>query len=233
MLSTRNLGGGYGGRPILSAIEIEIGTGDTVAVLGANTAGKTTLIRALAGLLPQVTGSVLFEGRDITRVPAHERAALGIALVPEGRHVFTDMTVEDNLLIGAYHRRGENLAPDIDGCFEMFPRLRERRAQRAGTLSGGEQQMVALGRALMSKPRLLLLDEPSHGLAPLMVNEVHRAIARVTATGISVLLVEQNVAGALKLVRHAYVLEAGHIALSGTADELAGTDEIRRAYLGI
>lgn len=232
MLSTRNLGGGYGGRPILSAIEIEIGTGDTVAVLGANTAGKTTLIRALAGLLPQVSGSVLFEGRDITRVPAHERAALGIALVPEGRHVFPEMTVEDNLLIGAYHRRRENVAPDIEACFEMFPRLR-RRAQRAGTLSGGEQQMVALGRALMSKPRVLLLDEPSHGLAPLMVEEVHRAIARVTATGISVLLVEQNVAGALKLVRHAYVLEAGHIALSGTAEKLAGNDEIRRAYLGI
>lgn len=233
MLSTRDLGGGYGGRDILSAIDIEIGTGDTVAVLGANTAGKTTLIRALAGLLPQVSGSVLFEGHDVTHVPAHQRAALGIALVPEGRHIFPQMTVEDNLFVGAYHRRGEDLTPDVEACFEMFPRLRERRAQRAGTLSGGEQQMVALGRALMSKPRLLLLDEPSHGLAPLMVEEVHRAIERVTATGISVLLVEQNVAGALKLVRHAYVLEAGRIALSGTAAELAGNDEIRRAYLGI
>lgn len=233
MLSTRDLGGGYGGRGILSAINLEIGAGDTVAVLGANTAGKTTLIRALAGLLPQVSGSVLFEGRDVTHVPAHQRAALGIALVPEGRHIFPQMTVEDNLLVGAYHRRGENLTPDLEACFEMFQRLRERRDQRAGTLSGGEQQMVALGRALMSRPRLLLLDEPSHGLAPLMVEEVHRAIERVTATGISVLLVEQNVAGALKLVRHAYVLEAGAIALSGTAAELAGNDQIRRAYLGI
>lgn len=233
MLSTRDLGGSYGGRPILAGIDIEIGVGDTVAVLGANTAGKTTLIRALAGLLPQVSGTILFGGRDVTRVPAHERAALGIALVPEGRHVFPQMTIEDNLLVGAYHRRDQDLSADIEGCFEMFPRLRERRGQRAGTLSGGEQQMVALGRALMAKPRLLLLDEPSHGLAPLMVEEVHRAIARVTATGISVLLVEQNVFGALKLVRHAYVLEAGRIALSGTSGELAGNDEIRRAYLGI
>ena len=233
MLSTRDLGGSYGGRPILAGIDIEIGVGDTVAVLGANTAGKTTLIRALAGLLPQVSGTILFGGRDVTRVPAHERAGLGIALVPEGRHVFPQMTIEDNLLVGAYHRRDQDLSADLEGCFEMFPRLRERRGQRAGTLSGGEQQMVAIGRALMAKPRLLLLDEPSHGLAPLMVEEVHRAIARVTATGISVLLVEQNVFGALKLVRHAYVLEAGRIALSGTSGELAGNDEIRRAYLGI
>jgi branched-chain amino acid transport system ATP-binding protein len=143
------------------------------------------------------------------------------------------MTVEDNLLIGAYHRRGENLTPDIEACFAMFPRLRERRTQYAGTLSGGEQQMVALGRALMAKPRLLLLDEPSHGLAPLMVEEVHRAIERVTAEGISVLLVEQNVAGALKLVSHAYVLESGSIALSGTAAELMRNDDVRRTYLGI
>ncbi|MEP9350408.1 ABC transporter ATP-binding protein [Xanthobacter sp. KR7-225] len=233
MLITRDLGGGYGGRDVLCAIDVEIGAGDTVAILGANTAGKTTLIRALAGLLPRVSGAILFQGQDITRVPAHERAALGIALVPEGRHVFAQMSVEDNLLVGAYHRRAERLTGDLDACFDMFPRLRERRTQRAGTLSGGEQQMVALGRALMSKPRLLLLDEPSHGLAPLMVEEVHRAIERVTAAGISVLLVEQNVVGALKLVRHAYVLEAGRITLSGTAAELSGNDEVRRAYLGI
>jgi len=233
MLRLRNVSGGYGQRLVIEGVSIEVGSGETVAILGANTAGKTSLIRAILGLLPKTSGTVEFNGQDISLVPAHRRSQVGLACVPEGRHVFTDMSVMDNLLIGAYHRRSEIADKDIQGCFDLFPRLAERRDQRAGTLSGGEQQMVAIGRALMAKPSLLLLDEPSHGLAPLMVAEVHAAIASVNSRGIGVLLVEQNVASALKVVNRGYVLESGRVALSGTAEELAGNDEVRRTYLGI
>ena len=195
MFSTRELSGGYGGRAIISDVTLTVGEGETVAVLGANTAGKTTLVRAIAGLLPVTRGRIDLSGEDIRRMPAHRRVAAGIALVPEGRHVFPRMSVEENLLMGAYHRRREVAAAELDTPFALFPRLRERRTQHAATLSGGEQQMVAIGRALMAKPRLLLLDEPSHGLSPLLVAEVHAAIARINALGLSVLLIEQAVAG--------------------------------------
>lgn len=233
MLHIRDLTGGYGLRPIVSNIAIDIAEGETVALLGANTAGKTTLIRAIVGTLPRCTGEISFEGQNIAALSSQRRVALGIACVPEGRHVFGEMTVYENLLIGAYHRRRDNLEQDLSDCFKLFPRVEERRSQAAGTLSGGEQQMVAICRALMAKPKLLLLDEPSHGLAPLMVEEVHGAIRKVNARGIGVLLVEQNVSSALKVVNRGYVLESGTIALSGTSNELESNPNIRRTYLGI
>ncbi len=233
MLSIRNLTGGYGARPIVEDISIDVAAGETVAILGANTAGKTTLIRAICGLLPKVTGTISFRGDDLRRLPSHQRVQAGVACVPEGRHVFPEMSVYDNLLLGAYSRRKQPLEEDIESCFTLFPRLKERRHQAAGTLSGGEQQMVALSRALMARPKLLLLDEPSHGLAPMMVDEVHGAITKVNAQGIAVLLIEQNVASALKIVCRAYVLESGRIAMAGTAAELEANDDIRRTYLGI
>lgn len=234
MLRIRDLSGGYGGRrPVISGIALDVGEGETVALLGANTAGKTTLIRAIIGQLPVVRGEIAFDGADISRLAAHRRVALGIACVPEGRHVFREMSVIENLLMGAYHRRQDNLDSDLADCFALFPRVQERRDQAAGTLSGGEQQMVAICRALMARPKLLVLDEPSHGLAPLMVEEVHTAIRKVNARGIGVLLVEQNVTSALKLVNRGYVLESGIIALSGTSQDLQANDEVRRTYLGI
>jgi branched-chain amino acid transport system ATP-binding protein len=233
MIRVTDLSGGYGGRRVLTDVSLTVRDGETVAVLGANTAGKTTLIRAICGQLPVVSGSIRFDDVELVGVPAHRRVAAGIAVVPEGRHVFPAMSVEDNLLVGAYHRRRVQLGPDLERCFALFPRLRERRRQKAASMSGGEQQMVAIGRALMARPRLLVLDEPGHGLAPLMVEEVHAAIRQINASGVSVLLVEQNVASALQLVGRAYVVENGRITLSGTAGELAGNDEVRRSYLGI
>jgi branched-chain amino acid transport system ATP-binding protein len=233
MLKLHNVTGGYGRRIVLDDISLQVQAGETVAILGANTAGKTSLMRAILGLLPRCSGRIEFGSQDLSAVPAHRRVGHGLACVPEGRHVFADMTVHDNLLLGGYHRRRQIGQGDIDECFRLFPRLQERQLQKAGTLSGGEQQMVAIGRALMSRPAMLLLDEPSHGLAPLMVAEVHAAIAQVNQRGISVLLVEQNVAAALKIVSRGYVLEGGRIAVAGTTAELAGNDEIRRTYLGI
>ncbi len=233
MLRIRDLTGGYGQRPVISDICLDVAEGETVALLGANTAGKTTLIRAIVGALPVVKGEISFDGRDISRLPGHQRVALGIACVPEGRHVFSQMSVIDNLMMGAYYRRSDNLGPALSDCFALFPRVQERRTQTAGTLSGGEQQMVAICRALMAKPKLLVLDEPSHGLAPLMVEEVHAAIRKINARGIGVLLVEQNVTSALKVVDRGYVLESGVVALSGSSRELQANDEVRRTYLGI
>ncbi|MBP0597268.1 ABC transporter ATP-binding protein [Herbaspirillum sp. LeCh32-8] len=233
MLSLHEISGGYGPRRVLDDVSLDVQAGETVAILGANTAGKTSLIRAILGLLPRCAGRIEFDRHDISGVPAHKRVERGLACVPEGRHVFTDMSVTDNLLLGAYHRRRGIEARDIEDCFRLFPRLRERQQQKAGTLSGGEQQMVAIGRALMAKPAMLLLDEPSHGLAPLMVAEVHAAIAEVNRRGIAVLLVEQNVSSALKIVSRGYVLESGRVAVAGSTEELASNDEIRRTYLGI
>ena len=233
MLNITKLTGGYGARPVLHDVSLNVGEGETVAILGANTAGKSSIIKAICGLLPKVQGRIELSGRDLIRLPAHRRVSLGMACVPEGRHVFPEMTVYENLLLGAYHRRKESLETGLQRCFDLFPRLAERRSQAAGTLSGGEQQMVALGRALMADPKLLLLDEPSHGLAPMMVDEVHQAIMKVNREGIAVLLIEQNVASALKVVSRAYVLESGSIVMEGTAQQLEENDDIRRTYLGI
>jgi len=234
MLRLREVAGGYGeGRTVIEGISIEIAAGETVAILGANTAGKTTLIRAIAGQLPVVKGEVTFEGASLAGVPSHGRCRVGIACVPEGRHIFSTMSVEENLLMGAYHRRHQPIEDDIEACFALFPRLLERRIQPAGTLSGGEQQMVAICRALMAAPRILLMDEPSHGLAPMLVTEVHGAIRKINKRGVSVLLVEQSVKNALKVASRGYVLMSGRIAISGTAGELEANDDVRRTYLGI
>ncbi|MBN9593771.1 MAG: ABC transporter ATP-binding protein [Afipia sp.] len=233
MLRIEGLSAAYGPRPVLSDIDLHVDAGETVALLGANTAGKTTMIRAITGTAPRVSGKVLFENKDITALPSHRRVGRGIACVPEGRHVFRDMTVTENLVMGAFHRRTDFEESELKACIELFPRLGERQHQLAGTLSGGEQQMVAICRALMAKPKLLLLDEPSHGLAPLMVDEVHKAIGKINKSGVSVLLVEQNVGSALKIVDRGYVLESGRLALSGTSAELQNNDEVRRTYLGI
>lgn len=205
-----------------------------MTVLGANTAGKTTLLRSISGLTPDIRGSIRFEGQELIGRPAHTIPLLGIGHVPEGRHVFPRMTTLDNLRMGAYGERGSvDLEPRLERVFALFPRLSERRDQMAGSMSGGEQQMVSIGRALMGNPKLLLLDEPSHGLAPIVVEELHRAIEEINRQGVAVLLVEQNAMLALSVAGRGYVLESGHVVMSGTADTLRGDPAIRRAYLGV
>jgi len=234
LLRIENLGVSYGRVPALAGVSLDIQAGEFVGVIGANCAGKTTLLRAISGLVPAGSGSIEFDGRPIDQLPAHRRPALGIAHVPEGRQVFARLTVEENLILGAVSgasRAGR--AERIGQIYGMFPRLAERRLQSAGTLSGGEQQMLAIGRALMLKPRLLLLDEPSMGLAPIVVDEVYGKIQEIQAMGLAVLLVEQNVTMALGVISRAYVLEHGGVALSGSARELDAHPEVRRAFLGL
>lgn len=234
MLKIRALSASYGGAKVLKDVVLDVSAGETVTVLGANTAGKTTLLRSISGLVPIARGDIVFDGRDLLARPAHSIPALGIGHVPEGRHVFPRMSTLDNLMMGAYgDRRATDLPARLDRVFALFPRLAERRAQAAGSMSGGEQQMVAIGRALMGNPRLLLLDEPSHGLAPIVVDELHHAIGAINGQGVSVLLVEQNAVLALSVAKRGYVLEAGHVVLSGTADALRADPGVRRAYLGI
>lgn len=228
------LNAGYGGKDVLHDVSLKVDAGETVTLLGANTAGKSSLLRSISGLVPQVRGKIDFNGASLIGRPAHTIPELGIAHVPEGRHVFPLMTVYDNLLMGAYTlRRKDGLDARIEAVFALFPRLRERRNQAAGLMSGGEQQMVAIGRALMLEPKLLLLDEPSHGLAPIVVDELHEALLRINATGVSVLLVEQNAQLALSIASRGYVLESGRLVLQGSAAELRANDEVRRAYLGL
>ncbi len=234
LLEIAGLSGSYGQGEVLHDIDLQVGAREFLAVIGANTAGKSTLLRAISGLLPQVTGRIAFDGTDITALPANRIPALGIAHVPEGRHVFPMMSVEENLRMGAYalddRRRADR---GIERVFGLFPRLKERRRQLAGTLSGGEQQMVAVGRGMMLEPRLLILDEPSLGLAPMVVEEMHDRLLEIHAEGVAILLVEQNVGLALDCADRAYVLASGRIELQGPADELARDDRIRQAYLGI
>jgi len=203
--------------------------------VGANTAGKSTLLRCISGLIKNVTGRIVFDGQDVTHLPAHNVPALGIAHVPEGRHVFPGMTVEENLALGGYTRRRDKpaLLEARERIYDLFPRLKERRTQAAGTLSGGEQQMLAFGRALMLAPRLLLLDEPSHGLAPRVVEEMHQAMLRIHQSGLAILLVEQNTQLALSVAQDAYVLESGRVTLSGTGAALLNDDRVRQAFLGM
>ena len=223
----------YGAIHAIKDISIEVNEGEIVTLIGANGAGKSTTLRTISGLLKPKTGTVKFEGQDIAGLPAQGIVSLGISQVPEGRRVFANMTVMENLELGAYLRSDtKEIKEDLKSVFERFPRLAERRGQLSGTLSGGEQQMLAMGRALMSRPRLLLLDEPSMGLAPLLVKEIFSIIKEINASGTTVLLVEQNANMALSIAHKAYVLETGRIILSGDAKELAASEEVRKAYLG-
>jgi branched-chain amino acid transport system ATP-binding protein len=234
LLCVTNLHAGYGDGEVLHGISLEVAVGEFLSIIGANTAGKSTLLRAISCLVPRVSGKIEFEGNDLLLLAAHEVPRLGIAHVPEGRHVFPDMSVEDNLLIGAFaRRRDRDIGTRLDEVFALFPRLRERAAQRGGSMSGGEQQMVAIGRALMLRPRLLMLDEPSHGLAPMVVEELHRTLVEIHARGTAILLVEQNSALALSLADRGIVLESGRVVLDGSADTLRNDPRIREAYLGI
>jgi branched-chain amino acid transport system ATP-binding protein len=221
----------YGAIVALKGISFTVGEGEIVALLGANGAGKTTTQKTVSGMLRPVAGSITFDGKRIDGVPAHELIRLGICHVPEGRHVFPRMTVAENLEMGAY-RFKQTDRKDLDRVLELFPRLGERMRQPGGTLSGGEQQMLAIGRALMGKPRLLLLDEPSMGLAPMVVAQIFDIIREINAAGVTVLLVEQNAAKALELADRGYVLETGEIVLQGTGAELLADDRVRAAYLG-
>jgi branched-chain amino acid transport system ATP-binding protein len=222
----------YGGIEAVKGIDLVVREGELVTLIGANGAGKTTTLKALAGLIKPRSGAVIYDGVDITGKPAHELVRLGLALVPEGRGVFARLTIEENLAMGAYTRRDANLAGEYERAYTLFPRLGERRRQLAGTLSGGEQQMLAIARALMSRPKLLLLDEPSMGLAPIMVQKIFETIRAVAAEGVTLLLVEQNAKLALEVCSRGYVMETGVIALEDEARALLVNPEVRRAYLG-
>lgn len=235
LLEINNLVAAYDGASVLHRINLVIEEGSFIAVIGANTAGKSTLLRAISGLLPNVQGTVIYQGENLLKLPAHKIPGKGIAHVPEGRHVFPAMQVEENLMLGGYNRRHDNdgLHQSLHQVFDLFPRLAERRKQLAGTLSGGEQQMVAIGRALMGNPHLLLLDEPSHGLAPKIVQELHDALLAIHKTGVTMLLVEQNTKLALSVASEAFVLQSGQIVLQGKSADLLNDPRIREAYLGI
>ena len=234
LLVAEDLELGYGGLSVCHGISLAIDAGEIVALIGANGAGKSTTLRAIAGLLTPRSGTIRFASADITRLPAHERARLGIALVPEGRRVFPFLTARENLELGGFKHRGDapRVRRMIDGIFDMFPRLKERGGQNAGTLSGGEQQMLALGRAMMSEPQLLCLDEPSLGLAPLVVRDIFHTIRAINQGGTSVLLVEQNARYALATASRGYVLQTGSVLVSGPCAELAKDARVREAYLG-
>jgi branched-chain amino acid transport system ATP-binding protein len=234
LLNIENLSAGYNEVEVLHGVNLKVFDGEFVCIIGANTAGKSTILRAISRQVPRVSGSLQFAGTDLSTRAAHQVPALGIAHVPEGRQVFPDMTVEENLLLGAFTARtASDLPARMQDVFTLFPRLLERRQQLAGTLSGGEQQMVAVGRALMLKPKLLLLDEPSHGLAPKVVEEMHDAFVKIHRRGTSILLVEQNVSLALDVATRGYVLESGRITLEGPSVELNRDPAVRTAYLGI
>ncbi|MGZ8211447.1 MAG: ABC transporter ATP-binding protein [Burkholderiales bacterium] len=222
----------YGGIKAVKGLALEVRERELVTLIGANGAGKTTTLKAIAGLLKPSAGHIRYDGRDITGTPACDLVPLGIALVPEGRGVFARLTVEENLAMGAYVRRDDRVKADLDRAYGLFPRLAERRRQFAGTLSGGEQQMLALARALMSRPKLLLLDEPSMGLAPLMVQKIFETIRAVAAEGVTLLLVEQNAKLALEICNRGYVMESGSICLADEARSLLVNPEVKRAYLG-
>ena len=233
MLTIDNLNVFYGAIHVLKGIFLEVKEGEIVTLIGANGAGKSTTLRTISGLLKPKEGSIKFEGKDIGGMAAQNVVKLGISQVPEGRRIFANMTVMENLELGAFTRSDKaGIAQDLDMVFGRFPRLAERRSQLAGTLSGGEQQMLAMGRALMSRPRMMLLDEPSMGLAPLLIREIFNIIVDINSTGTTVLLVEQNANMALSIAHRAYVMETGRITLSGDAKELAASEDVRKAYLG-
>jgi len=233
LLEVRGLRVSYGGILAVKGIDIEVGTGESVALIGANGAGKTTTLKALAGMLTPHGGSIVYDGRDIFGAPSHLLVGRGLALVPEGRGVFGRLSVAENLAMGAYSRNDTaQIKRDLEHVYSLFERLHERRTQRAGTLSGGEQQMLAIGRALMSRPKLLLLDEPSMGLAPIMVEKIFSVVRRIVDEGVTLLLVEQNAKLALEVSQRGYVMESGLVTLSGSGADLLRDPRVREAYLG-
>ncbi len=233
MLEIRDLQVYYGMIQAIKGISLDVNQGEVIALIGANGAGKTTTLHTITGLLRPKTGSIMFDGVDITRIAPHKIVSMGMAHVPEGRRVFSELTVLQNLRLGAYTRKDKNeIEESLAGVYKRFPRLEERKNQIAGTLSGGEQQMLAMGRALMSKPKIILMDEPSMGLSPIFVNEIFQIIQDVSADGVTVLLVEQNAKKALSIADRAYVLETGTISLEGNAQDLLNDDSIKKAYLG-
>ncbi len=233
MLEVRGLVTGYGGVPILRGLSLDVAEGEVIAVLGANGVGKTTLNRAISGLNPVMAGTITFAGEPIANLPPPEIVARGLIHVPEGRKIFPNMSVRENLELGSYRRGKGNRTRNLERIFAIFPRLLERTDQFAGTLSGGEQQMLAIGRGLMAEPKLLILDEPSLGLSPLLVEELFALIARIAAQGLAVMLVEQNVVQSLELASRAYVLEHGAIAMQGLAADLKRDPELEKTYLGL
>lgn len=233
MLEVRDLQVYYGMIHAIKGISFDVNQGEVIALIGANGAGKTTTLHTITGLLAPKSGSVLFEGKDITKVPAHKIVSMGMAHVPEGRRVFAELSVYENLKLGAYTRKDKKeIEETLARVYKSFPRLEERKNQLAGTLSGGEQQMLAMGRALMSKPKIILMDEPSMGLSPILVEEIFHIIREISASGTTVLLVEQNAKKALAIADRAYVLETGNIVLSGDAKEMMNNGSIKKAYLG-
>ena len=234
MLELRSVDAGYGSLQALFDVNLDVKGGEAVGVIGPNGAGKTTLMRVISGLIRPRSGSIVMEGTDVLTTPPHRIVSLGIAHVPEHRRLFPRLSVEDNLKMGAYMPAArDKFVERLEFVFDLFPRMKERRHQMAGTMSGGEQQMCAIGRALMSNPKLLLLDEPSAGLAPVVVQQVFELVRRIRASGLTVLIVEQNVQQVLRIVDRAYLLEAGSIRISGTSTEVMGADTIKQAYLGV
>ena len=232
LLEVRDLRTRYGSIEALKGISLTVDEGEVVTLIGSNGAGKTTTLRSISGLTPASAGTITFAGEEITHVPASEIVGRGIALAPEGRHIFPRMTALENLELGAHHRRGPGIAEDFNRVYELFPLLKERQQQKAGTMSGGEQQMLAIGRALMARPKLLMLDEPSLGIAPLLVQRIYATIGEINSTGVAILLVEQNANYALDAAARGYVLETGRIALADDSANLRNDPEVQRAYLG-
>ena len=233
MLTVENLKSGYGRIEALHGVSIKVPAGEIVTLVGANGAGKSTLLRAISGVQPISSGRIVYKGRSIEHLPAHARVALGIAQVPEGRQVFGPLSVEDNLKLGAWTQSSANIAAELAPIYEMFPMLSQLRNTAAGKLSGGQQQMLAVGRALMAKPKLLLLDEPSMGLAPILVDQILKTVAGLRRLGITVLLVEQNARAALAIADRGYVIETGKVTASGTGAELLADNRVQAAYLGV
>jgi len=233
LLEVSDIRARYGAIEALKGVSLTVEEGEVVTLIGSNGAGKSTTLRSISGLTPASAGSVTFAGEDITRVPAHEIVVRGIALSPEGRHCFARMTVRENLELGAHRRtKGLEIGQDLDRVFSLFPRLQERERQKAGTMSGGEQQMLAIGRALMARPRLLMLDEPSMGIAPILVARIYETIGEINKSGVAILLVEQNANYALDISSRGYVLETGRVVLLGESAKLRDDPEVQRAYLG-
>ena len=232
LLEVRDIRTRYGSIEALKGISLTVDAGEVVTLIGSNGAGKSTTLRSISGLTPASAGTIMFAGEEITHVPAHEIVGHGIALAPEGRHCFSRMTVRENLELGAHQRRGPGIAEDFKRVYELFPLLKERDRQKAGTMSGGEQQMLAIGRALMARPKLLMLDEPSLGIAPLVVQRIYQTIAEINSSGVAILLVEQNANYALDAASRGYVLETGRVALANDSASLRNDPEVQRAYLG-